>query len=89
VKHARWWTVAAVGVACGLVLGWMASTLTGSPVVGVLLGGALASILVVLSLQGMRQNRTYRLTAERAAEAEARRARVHDAMRESRGERPG
>jgi predicted lipid-binding transport protein (Tim44 family) len=87
VKSARWWVVGAVGVLCGALLGWLLLALTGSAVVGLLAFVAVASILVVLSLQGMRQNRTYRLTDERAAAARARRARVEQAMRESRGER--
>jgi uncharacterized membrane protein YhiD involved in acid resistance len=86
VKSARWWTVAAVGLACGAVLAWLAAALTGSWIVGVVLGGALASILLGLSFQGMRQNRTYRMDTAKATEAASRRARVERAMRESRGE---
>jgi hypothetical protein len=76
--------VASIGVACGSVLAWMFWALTGAAVVGVLIGVAVASILVVLAVGGSRFNRGYHLSAEREAAARAKRERVRKAIEETR-----
>ena len=76
--------VASIGVACGAVLTWMFWALTGGLVVAVLIGVAVASILVVLAVAGTRFNRTYQVTTDRRAAALAKRERVRKAIEETR-----
>jgi hypothetical protein len=75
--------VASVGIACGAVLAWMFWALTGAAIVGVLIGAAVASILVVLAVAGKQFNRGYHLSAEREAEARAKRDRVRKAIEDT------
>jgi hypothetical protein len=70
-------TVGAVGVICGLLDGGVVYALTGSVVLGVLVGVPTAAILVVLGVVGARQ----RQGSDGAAAAyEARRARQRRAL---------
>jgi len=62
----------------------LVDALTGSLVAGLVTGAAIASILVVLAVGGARQSAAFAVTDERAEAARARRARVREAMRESR-----
>ena len=80
----RWVFVAGVGVGCGLLLGGILWSLTGSAVAALVAGSAVASILVVLAIGGARQNDSYHSSAGREADARARRARVQEAMRQTR-----
>ena len=75
--------VASIGIACGAVLAWMFWALTGAAVVALLIGAAVASILVVLAIGGTQFNRAYHLSAERQAEALAKRERVRKAIEDT------
>src|SRR5207247_2164599 len=61
----RWTTVGGVGLVCGALLAWLFWSLTANLVAGLLIGAALASILIVLAVAGGRYNRTYQVTADR------------------------
>jgi hypothetical protein len=81
----RWVVVGAVGVACGVLDGWVFYALTGSLFLGVLVGVPTAAILVVLGVVGARQ----RQGADRARAAyEARRARQRRALERAAGRIP-
>ena len=80
----RWVFVGGVGVGCGLVLGWILWSLTGSEIAALVAGAGVASILVVLAVGGARQNASFHSSAGREADARARRARVQEAMRQTR-----
>ena len=79
----RWLFVGGVGVVCGALLAWLFWALTGATVAALVIGAATASILVVLAVAGGRYNRTYQLTADRRAEALAKRDRVRKAIEET------
>lgn len=84
----RWTTVGAIGVVCGVVLGWLLYALTASAPAAIIVGTSVAAILLVLAVGGARHNTTFRSTPDRAAEAAAKRRRVHDAIEEThRGDR--
>jgi membrane protein implicated in regulation of membrane protease activity len=78
----RWVFVGGVGVVCGLLLGWLLWSLTASVAAALLVGIGVAAILLVLAWGGARHNET----PDRAAEAAAKRRRVQEAIRETRGE---
>lgn len=80
----RWVFVGGVGVFCGLLLGWLLWSLTASAPAAVVVGGAVAAILLVLAWGGARHNETFRQTPDRAREAAEKRKRVQDAIEESR-----
>jgi hypothetical protein len=84
----RWTTVGAIGVVCGLLLGWLLYALTASIPAAVVVGAAVAAILLVLAVGGARHNTTFRATPDRAAEAAAKRARVQQAIEETRRQEP-
>jgi hypothetical protein len=75
--------VGGVGVACGALLAWLFHALTGSAVAALVIGVAVASILVVLAVAGGRYNRTYRPTADTRAVALAKRERVRKAIEDT------
>ena len=80
----RWTTVGGIGVLCGALLGLLLWSLTASLAAAVLVGAAVAAILLVLAVGGARQNSTFRASPDRAAEAAAKRRRVQDAIEETR-----
>ena len=80
----RWVFVGGVGVFCGLLLGWLLWSLTASAPAAVVVGSAVAAILLVLAWGGARHNETFRQTPDRAREAAEKRKRVQDAIEESR-----
>jgi hypothetical protein len=84
----RWTTVGAIGLLCGLLLGWLLYALTASVPAAVVVGASVAAILLVLAVGGARHNSTFRATPDRAAEAAAKRARVQRAIEETRRDRP-
>jgi hypothetical protein len=84
----RWIAVGGVGVVCGLLLGWVLYSLTASVPAAVVVGAAVASILVGLAVGGVRQSRDFARTPDRVAEARARQAKVHEAMEQSRKGHP-
>ena len=79
----RWLFVCGVGVVCGALLAWLFWALTGATAAALAIGAGTASILVVLAVAGGRYNRTYQLTADRRAEALAKRDRVRKAIEET------
>jgi hypothetical protein len=79
----RWVFVGSVGVACGLLLGWLFWSLTGGAIAAVVMGVLLASILVVLAIGGGRYNQNFQVTVDRRAEALAKRDRVRKAIEET------
>jgi hypothetical protein len=87
-RTGHWLFVASTGLACGAILGWLLWMLTAAIAAAVVIGAAVASILVVLAIAGARQNQTFRVDAAREAEARARRRKVLEAMRESRRPKP-
>jgi hypothetical protein len=87
-RTGHWLFVASTGLACGAILGWLLWMLTAAIAAAVVIGAAVASILVVLAIAGARQNQTFRADAAREAEARARRRKVLEAMRESRRPKP-
>ena len=84
----RWVFVGGVGVVCGAVLGWLLWSLTASAAAAVVVGVAVASILLVLAWGGARHNETFRRTPDRVAEAAAKRRRVQEAIEETRRRNP-
>jgi L-aminopeptidase/D-esterase-like protein len=82
-RNPRSVAVGSIGIGCGALLAWMFWALTGAAVVAVLMGGAVASILVVLAVAGTRFNRTHQLDAERRAAALAKRERVRKAIEDT------
>ena len=80
----RWLTVGGVGVVCGALLAWLFWSLTANAVAGLVIGAAVAAILVVLAVAGGRYNRTYKVTADRRAAAIAKRERVRKAIEQTR-----
>lgn len=80
----RWVAVGTAGIACGALLAWVFWLLTRAAVVGAVIGAATASVLVGLAVAGARVNDRYRPDARREADARARRARVEQAMDETR-----
>jgi len=81
---ARWIVVGGVGVACGLLLGWLLYSLTASAPAAVVVGAAVAAILLGLAVGGVRQSRAFARTPDRVAEARVRRQKVREAMERSR-----
>ena len=79
----RWAFVAGVGVACGGILALLFWSLTGWAVAAVVMGAAVASILVVLAVGGSRYNSTFQTTIDRRAEALAKRERVRKAIEDT------
>ncbi|HUF32023.1 MAG TPA: hypothetical protein VMN58_02295 [Acidimicrobiales bacterium] len=81
----RWVIIGAVGVLCGLLDGGVFYALTGSVVLGVIVGVPTAAILVVLGVVGARQRE-----GSDAAHAayEARRARQRRALTAANERRP-
>jgi hypothetical protein len=84
----RWLSVAAAGVGSGLVLAWVLWALTRAAVLAVIVGSAVAAILVGLAVAGIRQNSRFATNASHEAEARVRRARVDQAMAETRHRTP-
>jgi membrane protein implicated in regulation of membrane protease activity len=80
----RWVFVGGVGVFCGLLLGWLLWSLTASAPAAVVVGSAVAAILLVLAWGGARHNETFRQTPDRAREAAEKRRRVQQAIEETR-----
>jgi hypothetical protein len=80
----RWVVVGGVGVLCGGILGWLLYSLTASVPAAVVVGAAVAAILLGLAVGGVRQSRDFAKTPDRVAEARARQAKVHEAMERSR-----
>ena len=80
----RWVTVGGVGVVCGTLLAVLFWSLTANAVAALIIGVAVASILVVLAVAGGRYNRTYKVTADRRAAVLAKRERVRKAIEETR-----
>ena len=83
----RWFTVGGVGVVCGALLAWLFWSLTANAVAALVIGLAVAAILVVLAVAGGRYNRTYKATAERRAAALAKRERVRKAIEQTQDRR--
>lgn len=83
----RWAFVGGVGVLCGALLGWLLWSLTASIPAAVVVGAGVAAILLVLAWGGARHNETFRRTPDRAAEAEAKRRRVQQAIEDTRRDR--
>ena len=79
----RWLFVAGTGVVCGALLGLLFGSLTGWWIAAVVMGVAVASILVVLAIGGSRYNSTFQTTIDRRAEALAKRERVRKAIEET------
>ena len=79
----RWLVVGGVGVACGGILALLFWSLTGWAVAALVMGAAVASILVVLAVGGSRYNSTFQTTVDRRAEALAKRERVRKAIEET------
>jgi hypothetical protein len=79
----RWVTVGGVGVVCGALLAVLFWSLTANAVAALIIGVAVASILVVLAVAGGRYNRTYKVTADRRAAVLAKRERVRKAIEET------
>jgi uncharacterized protein YacL len=80
----RWVVVGTIGVICGSLLGWLVWSLTANVPAAVVVGAAIASILLVLAVGGARHNATFARTPTRLAEAEAKRRRVQEAMEATR-----
>ena len=80
----RWLVVGGVGVVCGALLAWLFWSLTANAVAALVIGTAVAAILVVLAVAGGRYNRTYKVTADRRAAVLAKRERVRKAIEETR-----
>lgn len=80
----RWIVVGAIGVLCGGLIGLLVWLLTANIPAAVVVGTAVASILLVLAVGGARHNQTFRRTPDRMAEAAAKRRRVLEAIEESR-----
>lgn len=70
-------------------MGWLLHALTGSWPAAVVVGGGVASILLVLAVGGARYNQRYAVGTARQAEARARRDLVLEAMRVSRRKADG
>jgi hypothetical protein len=83
----RWVFVGGVGVGCGLLLGWLLFSLTANGLAALVVGAAVAAILLVLAVGGASHNKTFATSPDRAAEAAARRRRVHEAMEETKRSR--
>ena len=81
----RWFGVGGVGVVCGALLAALFWSLTANAIAALVIGVAVAAILVVLAVAGGRYNRTYKLTAERRADALAKRERVKKAIEDTQG----
>jgi predicted aminopeptidase len=79
----RWLFVGGTGVACGALLGWLFWSLTGGTVAAVVMGVAMAAILVVLAFAGANYNSTYKQTMDKRAEAIAKRERVRKAIEDT------
>lgn len=80
----RWVVVGAIGVLCGLLLGWLVWSMTANAIAAVVVGASIASILLVLAVGGASHNETFRQTPDRAREAAAKRRRVQRAIEETR-----
>jgi hypothetical protein len=80
----RWIVVGAVGVLCGLLLGWLLWAMTASLIPAVVVGAGVAAILLVLAVGGATHNATFARSPDRGREAEAKRRRVQDAMEQTR-----
>jgi MFS superfamily sulfate permease-like transporter len=85
-SQVRWLAVAGTGLACGVLLGWLLWSLTGNVAAAVVVGIAVAAILVVLAVAGARQNAQFRDDDGKRAQASARIARAQQALRETRGD---
>jgi predicted lysophospholipase L1 biosynthesis ABC-type transport system permease subunit len=83
----RWLTVGGVGVVCGALLALLFWSLTANALAALIIGAAVAAILVVLAVAGGRYNRTYKLTEDRRAAALAKRERVRKAIEQTREQR--
>ena len=79
----RWITVGGVGVVCGALLAWLFWSLTANAIAALVIGAAVAAILVVLAVAGGRYNRTYKVTADRRAAVLAKRERVRKAIEQT------
>jgi hypothetical protein len=79
----RWLTVGGVGVVCGALLATLFWSLTANALAALVIGAAVASILVLLAVAGGRYNRTYKVTADRRAAVLAKRERVRKAIEET------
>jgi uncharacterized membrane protein YfcA len=80
----RWVVVGAIGVFCGVLLGWLLWSLTASAIAAVVVGAAVASILLVLAWGGAQHNKTFNTSPDRAREAAEKRRRVQQAIEETR-----
>lgn len=80
----RWVFVGGTGVLCGLLLGWLLWSLTASAPAAVVVGTAVAAILLGLAVGGVRQSRDFARTPDRLAQARERQRKVHEAMERSR-----
>jgi hypothetical protein len=83
----RWISVGGVGVVCGALLAWLFWSLTANAVAGLIIGVAVAAILVVLAVAGGRYNRNYKVTADRRAAVLAKRERVRKAIEQTKQRR--
>ena len=79
----RWVSVGGVGVFCGALLAWLFYSLTGNVIAALVMGVAVAAILVVLAVAGGRYNQTFQHTADRRAAVLAKRERVRKAIEET------
>ena len=79
----RWLSVGGVGVFCGALLAWLFHSLTGNVIAALVMGIAVAAILVVLAVAGGRYNQTFKHTADRRAAVLAKRERVRKAIEET------
>lgn len=80
----RWAFVGGVGVFCGVFLGWILWAMTASLIPAIVVGAAIAGILLVLAIGGATHNATFARTPDRAGDAAAKRRRVQEAMEETR-----
>ena len=80
----RWVVVGGIGVLCGGILGWLLYSLTASAPAAIVVGAAVAAILLGLAVGGVRQSKDFAKTPDRVAEARARQAKVHEAMERTR-----
>ena len=83
----RWVIVGGIGILCGGLLGWLLYSLTASIPAAVVIGAAVAAILLGLAVGGVRQSRAFARTPDRVAEARARQQKVHEAMERTRQDR--
>jgi hypothetical protein len=79
--------VGGTGLWCGALLSWLFWALTGWTIAAIVIGAAVAAILVVLAIAGNRYNSEFKVDELRQAAILAKRERVRKAIEETRERR--